>query len=76
MPGERAESVFFTTWHALPEAARPDRIDWPALIELRRDVRRELEKLRMAGSIGAPLDAQVDIYCLPTELRALQIAGE
>ena len=45
LPGKRAESVFLTTWHALPEVPRDD-IDWDALIELRGDVLRELEKLR------------------------------
>ena len=34
-------------------AAAP--IDWPALIALRTDVARELERLRVAGEIGAPL---------------------
>ena len=28
-------------------------------------VQRELEKLRDAGSIGAPLEAELDVYCLP-----------
>jgi len=66
LPGVRAESVFLATWHELPEAATHG-IDWPALIELRRAVLRELEKLRDAGQIGAPLDAEADIYCVPAE---------
>jgi isoleucyl-tRNA synthetase len=66
LPGERRESVFHETWHGLPQV-EPDGIDWPALIALRSDVLRELEKLRDAGSIGAPLDARVDVYCTPTE---------
>jgi isoleucyl-tRNA synthetase len=36
---------------------------------LRQAVQRELEKLREAGTIGAPLEAIVDIYALP-ELAA------
>jgi isoleucyl-tRNA synthetase len=66
LPGVRAESVFLTTWHEPPEAATRG-IDWAALIELRRDVLRELEKLRDDGRIGAPLDAEADIYCVPAE---------
>ncbi len=66
MPGRRAESVFLSTWHAIPEVPK-DAVDWDALIELRSDVQRELEKLRVAGTIGAPLDAAVDIHCLPAE---------
>jgi isoleucyl-tRNA synthetase len=57
LPGERSESVFLETWHTVPET-QPDNIEWPALIQLRTDVTRELEKLRDAGSIGAPLDAE------------------
>jgi isoleucyl-tRNA synthetase len=62
MPGERADSVFLSTWHDTPETARGN-IDWPAFINLRADVNRELEKLRNEGLIGSPLDAEVDIYC-------------
>ena len=40
-------------------------IDWEALIALRSAVQRELEKLRAAGDIGAPLEAQLTVYCLP-----------
>jgi isoleucyl-tRNA synthetase len=61
MPGERSASVFLETWHAMPEPPQPD-VNWPALMALRADVTRELEKLREAGTIGAPLDAEVDVY--------------
>jgi isoleucyl-tRNA synthetase len=37
---------------------------------------RELEKLRDAGSIGAPLDAEVDIYCAPDEYTHFNVLGE
>ncbi len=85
LPGERAHSVFHTTWHALPEVGA-DRIDWDALIALRTDVTRELERLRDTGAIGAPLEAQVEVYCTPElyprfaalghELRFLFITSE
>jgi len=85
LPGERRESVFHETWHALPQVAA-DAIDWPALIALRSDVTRELEKLRDAGRIGAPLDERIEVYCLPgeyprfaalaSELRFLLITSE
>jgi isoleucyl-tRNA synthetase len=32
-------------------------------MELREAAGRELEKLRVAGEIGASLDAEVDLYC-------------
>ena len=35
-----------------------------------------MEKLRNAGSIGAPLDAEVDVYASPPLLETLQSFGE
>jgi isoleucyl-tRNA synthetase len=74
LPGERRESVFHETWHPLPQVSA-DAIDWGALIALRSDVTRELEKLRDAGLIGAPLDARVDVYCRPDELARFAALG-
>jgi isoleucyl-tRNA synthetase len=75
LPGEHRDSVFHETWHRIPAvAAEP--IDWQALILLRGDVTRELEKLRDAGAIGAPLDARVDVYCSPGELKRFSALGE
>jgi isoleucyl-tRNA synthetase len=67
--------VFLTTWHELPEVPA-SKIDWHALIELRGDVLRELEKLRVAGTIGAPLEAEVDVYCIPAELPHFSAIGD
>ena len=86
LPGASSapESVFLTTWHHLPQLPS-DGIDWDALIALRSAIRRELEKLRDAGSIGAPLEAEIDVYCSPevftrysalgSELRFLTITS-
>ena len=77
MPGARSESVFFNTWFELPKdlAQRPS-IDWDAILNVRSAISRELEKLRNAGSIGAPLDAEVDVYASPPLLETLQSFGE
>jgi isoleucyl-tRNA synthetase len=77
MPGARNESVFFNTWVALPQGAgqRPS-IDWDAILNLRSAVSRELEKLRNAGAIGAPLDAEIDVYAAPSLLQTVQPFGE
>jgi isoleucyl-tRNA synthetase len=75
LPGERRESVFLETWHTPPETAA-DGIDWDALIRLRGAVMRELEKLRDTGAIGAPLDARVDVYCVPGERARFAALGE
>ena len=73
--GERPESVFLTTWHELP-ALPEDDIDWDQLIALRGAATRELERLRMAGSIGSPLDATLEIWCTAARRRALSGLGE
>jgi isoleucyl-tRNA synthetase len=84
LPGARAESVFLDAWHALPGASTQD-LDWNLLLALRADVSRELERVRVAGAIGAPLDAELDVYApsalfaklapLTTELRFLTITS-
>jgi len=74
LPGERRESVFHETWHALP-AVPPDPIDWELLLKLRADVTRELEKLRDTGAIGAPLDARVDVFCTSGEYPRFAVLG-
>jgi isoleucyl-tRNA synthetase len=75
LPGERRESVFHENWHTLPQASA-DAIDWDALIQLRTDVTRELEKLRDTGAIGAPLDARVEVYCVAEEFARFAALGE
>jgi isoleucyl-tRNA synthetase len=74
LPGASEPSVFLARWHTLPEGAAHD-IDWSAFIQLKRDVSRELEKLREARQIGAPLDAEAHIYCVPAEFDRFNALG-
>src|SRR6266436_4415691 len=87
LPGVKNESVFLNTWHEFPSGAeRVPTIDWTALIALKADVARDLERLRTAGSIGAPLEAEETIYApagqagrfeaLHDELRFLLITSQ
>jgi isoleucyl-tRNA synthetase len=87
LPGNRNESVFLNTWHQFPLGAeRVPEIDWTALIMLKADVARDLERLRAAGAIGAPLEAEVTVYApaaqaarfeaLRDELRFLLITSQ
>ena len=77
MPGSRAGSVFFSTWADLPDATGESALlDWPKILEARGAVLRELERLRVAGRIGAPLDAIVDLYVGPEMRAALEPLGE
>ena len=77
MPGERNRSVFLNTWHSFPAGAeRESAIDWPAFIALKADVARQLERLRTAGEIGAPLDAEVTIYAPEAEAQRFDALGD
>jgi isoleucyl-tRNA synthetase len=76
LPGERSESVFFSTWAELGGSGETSRVDWPAVLEVRGAVLRELERLRVAGGIGAPLDAIVELYASPTVRAVLEPLGE
>jgi isoleucyl-tRNA synthetase len=77
MPGERNESVFLNTWHSFPAGAeRESAIDWPAFIALKADVARQLERLRTAGQIGAPLEAEVTIYAPPEQAQRFAALGD
>ncbi|HTE43139.1 MAG TPA: isoleucine--tRNA ligase, partial [Steroidobacteraceae bacterium] len=77
LPGKRPESVFLSEWFDLPAAAshRPH-IDWEKVLELRSAVSRELEKLRASDAIGAPLDAEVDVYCAPALTEIISQLGD
>ncbi len=87
LPGVRNESVFLNTWHRFPPGAeREAAVDWPLFIALKAEVARELERLRSAGDIGAPLDAEVTLFApgaqaarfsaLRDELRFLLITSQ
>jgi isoleucyl-tRNA synthetase len=77
LPGHEAvaKSVFLTTWHQFPEL--PDAaVDWDALLTLRAAIQRELEKLRESDRIGAPLEAEVDVYARPELAKKYAAIGE
>ena len=77
MPGKRDESVFLQTWVQLPEGAESKLdVDWDAIFAVRSTVARELEKLRNSDAIGAPLDAEVDLYCAPALRKKLESFGD
>jgi isoleucyl-tRNA synthetase len=87
LPGIPNESVFFNAWHQFPAGAeRVSGINWPALIALKADVARELERLRTLGSLGSSMEADVTVFVpdalsgqfalLHDELRFLLITGD
>ena len=78
LAGTRDESVFLSHWHQFPAGAeRAAEIDWPAFIALKTDVARELERLRTAGAIGAPLEAEVTVHaCAAQAARLMALQDE
>ena len=77
VPGERHESVLLATWYDVPGRVEDDFGDgfWGQVVEVRETVKKELERLRVAGGIGGSLDAEVDLYCgseLKTALARLE----
>ncbi len=76
MPGKRSASVFLETWHALPKRRRGAPIDWNLFIQLKAAVALELEKLRVAGTIGGSLDAEVEVFSKDEYLEKLKTIGE
>ena len=67
LPGERADSVFLDEWYDFPAIPKdPYGMDldyWQRVLEVRDVVNKALEALRVAGEIGANLQAEVQLYC-------------
>jgi len=47
-------------------------VRWDYVLEIRREVAKELEVLRVKGDIGSSLDAEVDLYCGPNTYAELK----
>jgi len=67
LPGEREPSIFLTTWYAGLFAVSDDdpfnAAYWERLNNVREQVSKKLERLRVDGGIGSSLDAEVNLYC-------------
>ena len=70
LPGASNESIFLQTWYEGLEAKFNNHS-----IDVSRDInahlRKELEEMRRAKTIGSSLDAEVDIYCEDENYQAL-----
>jgi isoleucyl-tRNA synthetase len=63
LPGDRSASIFAERWYELPKVhLADDGVDWPLLVAAREAVKKTLEDLRAAGTIGSGLNAQVTLY--------------
>jgi isoleucyl-tRNA synthetase len=66
--------VFLNTWYQFPAGAeRVPAIDWPALIVLKADVARDLERLRAGGAIGSSLEAEVVVYAPAAQMARFEV---
>lgn len=76
LPGERVEQVLCATWYegvaALPDASALSAPQIDQLLNLREAVSAVLEPMRAGGSIGASLEAEVDLYLPDDLLQAMQ----
>ncbi len=68
IPGERAESVFLTTWYEglfdVPVQHQAlDQAYWQSLMKVRDEVNKVVEGLRAEGELGSALEAEVTLYC-------------
>ncbi len=63
LPGDRSQSIFAQRFYELPAVdLGVDGIDWARLSAAREAVKKQLEALRAAGSIGSGLNASVELY--------------
>ena len=79
IPGERSESVFFEDWYELDineNDAASRQTKWEAIVSIRDEVNKELEKLRVDKVIGGSLDAEVDLYCDEKVKTQLEFLGD
>ena len=64
LTGQADDSVFLHTWykHILPKDAPSLRAKWRSLREIRTDVAKQLEEVRVSGAIGSSLQAELEIH--------------
>jgi isoleucyl-tRNA synthetase len=78
LTGDPEDSVMLHTWHTLPpiadEAALVAR--WTHIAAARAEVLKALEALRIAGKIGADLQAAVTVHAEGEQYEALAALGD
>ena len=76
--GTRDDSVFFHTWHELPQVPEADAllVKWARLRELRDPVRKQIEQLRVENKVGSSLQAEVEFHAAGGDYELLESLGE
>lgn len=73
LPGNREDSVFLNEWYSLSFSFMEDPLQtlylsyerqayWDMLIQIRNEVNKVIEKLRISGELGSSLEAEVELY--------------
>ncbi|HEX5802552.1 MAG TPA: isoleucine--tRNA ligase [Azospira sp.] len=78
LSGDADKSVMLETWQALPEQPGETELlaKWTLIRGVRGDVTKALEDLRIAGRIGAPLQAEVALQADGDKYEALASLGD
>ncbi|MDE2197236.1 MAG: isoleucine--tRNA ligase, partial [Gammaproteobacteria bacterium] len=76
LPGQHDVSVFLAGWHRFPQGPAAEMSLWDTVLKVRESVKKELERLRVAGTIGSSLGAEVELYCEPVLAAALSRLGD
>ena len=72
------ETIFTQSFYALPAVNDAEALlnQYTRLREIRADVLKELEEVRVSGAIGSSLQAEVDIHAHGDKLALLQTLGD
>jgi isoleucyl-tRNA synthetase len=72
------ETIFTQTYYALPEIKEREALlgKYASLRELRADVLKQLEEVRIAGGIGSSLQAEVEIKASGDKFKLLNSLGD
>jgi isoleucyl-tRNA synthetase len=72
------ETIFTQTFYALPQVDQAEALlqRFTALRELRADVQKQLEEVRVSGAIGSSLQAEVEIRATGDKFALLQSLGD
>jgi isoleucyl-tRNA synthetase len=75
---DETDSVFLHPLYLLPQVPDAEAVErrWALVRQVRAEVQKELEPLRVKGDIGSPLDAQVEVRAAGDRYDALAALGE
>ncbi|MEN9454998.1 MAG: isoleucine-tRNA ligase [Pseudomonadota bacterium] len=78
LSGNQEDSLFLHTWHDLPAVADGEALQarWNTLREVRSNVQKAIEEVRVSGAIGSSLQAEIVITAPADVAAVLQALGD